>query len=302
MPCRENSDVEQREGRIIRQGNLNERVRIYRYVTEASFDAYIWQTLETKARFIAQVMQGDTGLRSIEEVELAALSYAEVKALASGNPLVLEKAGIDTELAKLTLLKSQWSRQLWENKRELVNLPSRIEHIETSIASTEKDIATRQNVSGNKFLIEVQGRRYTERGEAGKALLLATHTSGAKSNSVIGHFAGFAVGMKATIFEASQMFISGESVNYECGRADSAQGFVRVLENALNDMEQVLLDDQDYLARTEKRMADITVELTKSFDKDERLVCLLQRQREIEAILDLNKSENAAVDEVAEVA
>ena len=117
------ADVEQREGRIIRQGNLNEEVRIIRYVTEASFDAYIWQTLETKARFIAQVMRGDTGMRSAEDVELAALSYAEVKALASGNPLVMEKAGIDAEVAKLSLLKSQWDNQRWSNQRESATLP-----------------------------------------------------------------------------------------------------------------------------------------------------------------------------------
>jgi hypothetical protein len=134
------ADVEQREGRIIRQGNLNEEVRIIRYVTEASFDAYIWQTLETKARFIAQVMRGDTGMRSAEDVELAALSYAEVKALASGNPLVMEKAGIDAEVAKLWLLKSQWDNQRWANQRESATLPSRIEKIRERIESIEADI------------------------------------------------------------------------------------------------------------------------------------------------------------------
>jgi N12 class adenine-specific DNA methylase len=145
------SDVEQREGRIIRQGNLNEEVRIHRYVTEGSFDAYIWQTLETKARFIAQVMQGNTGMRSAEDVELAALSYAEVKALASGNPLVLEKAGVDTELAKLSLLKSQWEQQQWRNKSELAALPGRIECIQQRIAGMEGDVANRQNVTGDSF-------------------------------------------------------------------------------------------------------------------------------------------------------
>jgi N12 class adenine-specific DNA methylase len=123
------ADVEQREGRIIRQGNLNEEVRIVRYVTEASFDAYLWQTLETKARFIAQVMCGDSGMRSVEDVELAALSYAEVKALASGNPLVMEKAGVDAEVVKLSLLKSQWDQQRWVNQRESATLPGRIKKL-----------------------------------------------------------------------------------------------------------------------------------------------------------------------------
>jgi hypothetical protein len=112
-PC----DVEQREGRILRQGNQSEDVEIFRYVTEGSFDSYMWQTLETKARFIAQVMKGDKGLRSLEDVELAALSYAEVKALASGNPLVVEKAGLDAEVAKLSTLFSVWRNQRWDNQR-----------------------------------------------------------------------------------------------------------------------------------------------------------------------------------------
>jgi hypothetical protein len=135
------SDVEQREGRIVRQGNLNDEVWIFRYVTEGSFDSYVWQTLETKARFIAQIMQGDSGLRSAEDVELAALSYAEVKALASGNPLVLEKAGVDTELAKLSVLYSQWDQQQWRNKRELSYLPKQIARTEQIVAGIEKDLS-----------------------------------------------------------------------------------------------------------------------------------------------------------------
>jgi hypothetical protein len=114
-PC----DVEQREGRILRQGNECEDVEIFRYVTEGSFDSYMWQTLETKARFIAQVMKGDKGIRSLEDVELAALSYAEVKALASGNPLVIEKAGVDAEVARLSTLFSVWRNQRYANESEV---------------------------------------------------------------------------------------------------------------------------------------------------------------------------------------
>ena len=101
------ADIEQREGRIVRQGNQNEFVSIFRYVTEGSFDAYMWQTLENKCRFIAQVMNGDATVRRAEDVDAAALTYAEVKAIASGNPLVIEKAGVDAEVARLTRLKKQ---------------------------------------------------------------------------------------------------------------------------------------------------------------------------------------------------
>ncbi|HNC53760.1 MAG TPA: DEAD/DEAH box helicase, partial [Accumulibacter sp.] len=125
-PC----DVEQREGRILRQGNECEEVEVFRYVTEGSFDSYMWQTLETKARFIAQVMKGDQGIRSLEDVELAALSYAEVKALASGNPLVIEKAGVDAEVAKLSTLFSVWRNQRYANESEVGRLPMMIEALE----------------------------------------------------------------------------------------------------------------------------------------------------------------------------
>ena len=293
------SDVEQREGRIIRQGNLNESVRIYRYVTEASFDAYIWQTLETKARFIAQVMQGDTGMRSAEDVELAALSYAEVKALASGNPLVLEKAGIDAELAKLSLLRSQWDQQQWRNKQELATLPGRIGHLRVGVGNIESDLNARQDVSGGKFLIEVTGTRYTDRVEAGKAMLHALYGDKAKGDRNIGQIAGFPIAVKATAL-GSQLVIMG-GIEYRCGLAESAQGCVRVLENTLNRMELVLQEETEYLARTEKRLADIHNEIVKPFDKAERLEWLKIRQREIEAELDLSKGENTAVDETAEV-
>ena len=128
-PC----DVEQREGRILRQGNECEDVEIFRYVTQGSFDSYMWQTLETKARFIAQVMKGDKGIRSLEDVESAALSYAEVKALASGNPLVIEKAGVDAEVAKLSTLFSVWRNQRYANQSEVGRLPMMIEALERRV-------------------------------------------------------------------------------------------------------------------------------------------------------------------------
>lgn len=295
------SDVEQREGRIIRQGNLNERVRIYRYVTERSFDAYIWQTLETKARFIAQVMQGNTGLRSVEDVELAALSYAEVKALASGNPLVLEKAGVDTELAKLSLLRSQWDQQQWRNKQELASSPGRIARLQGRITRIEHDMASRQDVSGRKFLIEVDGMRYTDRAEAGKALLVEVYGNKSRGDRIVGQIAGFPIAVKDTALEGKILFVMG-GIEHRCGRAETAQGCVLILESALSSMELVLQEESEYLARTEKRMADIRVEVEKPFDKAARLECLKQRQREIEAELDLDKGENAAVEEAAETA
>ncbi|MBU0501435.1 MAG: DEAD/DEAH box helicase family protein [Gammaproteobacteria bacterium] len=292
------SDVEQREGRIIRQGNLNEEVRIYRYVTEGSFDSYIWQTLETKARFIAQVMQGDSGMRSAEDVELAALSYAEVKALASGNPLVLEKAGVDTELAKLSLLKSQWDQQQWRNRQELATLPSRLQRMTGRIAGIEADIAARGDVSGPRFAMEVEGIRYRDRAEAGKAIMRALQGVRTSEERVIGRIAGLQVGVRASILKngGKQLLLLGDA-EYEAGRAETATGMVKVLENALGRMGDALKEERALLERTEKRLADIQTETAKPFEKADRLVWLRQRQREIEGALDLTKGEMAAAEE-----
>lgn len=289
------SDVEQREGRIIRQGNQNEEVWIYRYVTEASFDAYLWQTLETKARFIAQVMQGDTGMRSAEDVELAALSYAEVKALASGNPLVMEKAGVDTELAKLSLLKSKWNEQQWRNKSELSHMPDVIARTKRRIAAIESDISHRQDVSGPNFVIEVDGRRFRDRVDAGKALMAALHGVRRDTKEVIGSISGFPI-VGISSFLENRMVLSG-GIEYDVGKADSALGFAKVVENALNRMESVLEHQNEHLATQVKRMSDIMLELNKPFEKQDRLDWLQNRQREIENALDLSKGDMAAVEE-----
>jgi N12 class adenine-specific DNA methylase/predicted RNA methylase len=308
------SDVEQREGRIIRQGNLNEEVRIVRYVTEASFDAYIWQTLETKARFIAQVMRGDTGMRSAEDVELAALSYAEVKALASGNPLVMEKAGIDAEVAKLSLLKSQWDNQRWSNQRESATLPGRIEKLRQRIEAIEADIADRVDVRGQRFCMVIDGQRFVDRTEAGNALVRYYVDAKARTRKignwktaageiVVGQFAGFDLSVSIPTAGADgPSFLLKKRRAYVAHHSDNPMGMVRVIENVANALEGRLAEVHEYLARAEKRLADILAELSKPFDKEERLTQLLVRQREINASLDLDKGNAGAMEAEAEIA
>lgn len=308
------SDVEQREGRIIRQGNLNEEVRIVRYVTEASFDAYIWQTLETKARFIAQVMRGDTGMRSAEDVELAALSYAEVKALASGNPLVMEKAGIDAEVAKLSLLKSQWDNQRWSNQRESATLPGRIEKLRQRIEAIEADIADRVDVRGQRFSMVIDGQRYGDRTDAGNALVRYYVDAKARTRKignwktsaggiVVGQFAGFDLAVSIPTASADgPSFLLKKRRAYVAHHSDNPMGMVRVIENVANALEGRLAEVHEDLARAEKRLADILAELSKPFDKEERLTQLLVRQREINASLDLDKGNAGAMEAEAEIA
>lgn len=308
------SDVEQREGRIIRQGNLNEEVRIVRYVTEASFDAYIWQTLETKARFIAQVMRGDTGMRSAEDVELAALSYAEVKALASGNPLVMEKAGIDAEVAKLSLLKSQWDNQRWSNQRESATLPGRIEKLRQRIEAIEADIADRVDVRGQRFCMVIDGQRFVDRTDAGNALVRYYVDAKARTRKignwnksageiVVGQFAGFDMAVSIpTAAAEGPSFLLKKRRAYVAHHSDNPIGMVRVIENVANALEGRLAEVHEDLARAEKRLADILAELAKPFDKEDRLTQLLVRQREINASLDLDKGNAGAMEAETEVA
>lgn len=308
------SDVEQREGRIIRQGNLNDEVRIVRYVTEASFDAYIWQTLETKARFIAQVMRGDTGMRSAEDVELAALSYAEVKALASGNPLVMEKAGIDAEVAKLSLLKSQWDNQRWSNQRESATLPGRIEKFRQRIEAIDADIADRVDVRGQRFCMVIDGQRYVDRTEAGNALVRYYVDAKARTRKignwktstgeiVVGQFAGFDLAVSIPTAAADgPSFLLKKRRAYVAHHSDNPIGMVRVIENVANALEGRLAEVHEDLARAEKRLADILAELAKPFDKEDRLTQLLVRQREINASLDLDKGNAGAMEAEAEIA
>lgn len=308
------SDVEQREGRIIRQGNLNEEVRIVRYVTEASFDAYIWQTLETKARFIAQVMRGGTGMRSAEDVELAALSYAEVKALASGNPLVMEKAGIDAEVAKLSLLKSQWDNQRWSNQRESATLPGCIEKLRQRIEAIEADIADRVDVRGQRFCMVIDGQHFVERAEAGDALVRYYVEAKARTRKignwktsageiVVGQFAGFDLAVSIPTASADgPSFLLKKRRAYVAHHSDNPIGMVRVIENVANALEGRLAEVHEDLARAEKRLVDILAEISKPFDKEDRLSQLLVRQREINASLDLDKGNAGAMEAETEVA
>lgn len=308
------ADVEQRDGRIVRQGNINEEVDIYRYVTEGSFDAYIWQTLETKARFIAQIMRADGGLRVAEDVELAALSYAEVKALASGNPLVMEKAGVDAEVLKLSALKSSWEQQQWDNHREVNSLPPVIVHRREEVKQLEADLAARTDTRGSRFNMRVGDTTFTERGPAaerlaqwyGSALFRSEEirrTNGRQEELAVGDIGGLKLVLLVYGYRETppRFALRGERL-YVGNEIVSPEGIVRVIENTLYGLEGLLEREQTALAATEKRLADIRFELTKPFEGAERLAHLLVRQEEINSQLDLDKGQAGAAEAASEAA
>src|SRR5271166_3130318 len=187
------ADVEQREGRILRQGNKNAVVQVFRYVTEGSFDAYMWQTLETKAKFIAQVMSGDMTIRRLEDLDSAALTYAEVKAIASGNPLVIEKAQVDAELIRLTRLRSAHAEEQYRIRTNLRRSHEDAEAFTGRLTNLRQDITARQDTSGDKFSIELDGQVLDNRGIAGELIIRRAEKIKSRfgDDVRIGRFAGF---------------------------------------------------------------------------------------------------------------
>lgn len=300
-PC----DVEQREGRILRQGNECEEVEIFRYVTEGSFDAYMWQTLETKARFIAQVMRGDKGLRAIEDVELATLSYAEVKALASGNPMVIEKAGVDAEVAKLSTLFSVWRNQRWANESEVGRLPMLIESLEQKLVLQAEDVAQVEPQTMAQIAVALGGRRIAGPDAVGDALRELVKTARAAiqgrallSGQILGRFGGFELGLQAIGTEAVPAFFLAGRCRYDAEPYQTGPGLVSALLAALASVGEQQSRTGEQLALRRKRLEDLQLELARPFEHEARLTTLLVRQRELLKQLDLDKDEagNASLD------
>jgi hypothetical protein len=293
-PC----DVEQREGRILRQGNECEEVEIFRYVTEGSFDSYMWQTLETKARFIAQVMKGDQGIRSLEDVELVALSYAEVKALASGNPLVIEKAGVDAEVAKLSTLFSVWRNQRYANESEVGRLPMMIEALEKKIGLYAQDMARIKPQTMQSMAIELAGRKIVGPDAAGDALrgLVKTARDEARMGSrmierVVGRFGGFDLGILAARGEETpNLYLAGHCL-YNAEPYQTGPALVAAVMAALASVGKLDADATAQLETRRKRLEAIRLELARPFEHEGRLTDLLVKQRELLRQLDLDKDE-----------
>jgi hypothetical protein len=232
------ADVEQREGRILRQGNKNEVVSIYRYVTEGSFDAYMWQTLETKAKFIAQVMSGDMTIRRLEDLDSAALTYAEVKAIASGNPLVIEKAQVDAELIRLTRLRSAHAEEQYRIRTNLRRSHEDAEAFTGRLTNLRQDIATRHDTSGDKFSIELDGQVLDNRGIAGELIVRRAEKIKSRfgDDSRIGRFAGFDLFLRPTFNNNVEMIVRGQN-SYAARVTDTALGTIRSLEANVQSFE-----------------------------------------------------------------
>lgn len=299
------ADIEQREGRIARQGNHNAVVHIIRYVTEGSFDAYIWQTLENKARFIAQVMQGGT-LRSAEEIELAALSYAEVKALASGNPLVLEKAGVDAEVAKLSILKAQHEKTQWNNRVALDALPKRLElaraHREGIAADLERIHTQKpaETLELGKDSYALADREVRVR--AAQALSEAIYAVASGTEQGIGTYMGFELRVKSYSDTHRVLMLRGQAV-HEVAPALSANTWLKHLRQSVSEttLAERLNEAIRYEQTLEAQYRVLQENSDKPFEHEARLAALLERQAELNRLLEIGKGEHAVIEDDEEM-
>jgi N12 class adenine-specific DNA methylase len=297
-------DIEQRDGRIQRQGNLNAEINLYRYVTEGSFDAYMWQTLETKARFIQQVMNGQTSVRSAEDLDGGALTYAEIKAIASGNPAVMEKVKTDTEIRRLDQLRAAHLNQQHNIRLQVRSLPSEIKDRLERIDRLSADIASRDGHSGEEFSLTVGNRVYSGKGarEEGAAALTGAILSWRDDQSlqVRGVFRGFEIlsrGRGATLLVTSdeerlpELFIRGAGIYKAQLNSENPVGSMQSIEYALRSLDKTVADEQERAARAEKMLGDFQEQAGRPYEHEARLKELLARQAELNAALDLDKGE-----------
>jgi N12 class adenine-specific DNA methylase len=296
------ADVEQREGRILRQGNKNSAVQIYRYVTEGSFDAYMWQTLETKAKFITQVMSGDMTIRRVEDLDSTALTYAEVKAIASGNPLVIEKAKVDAELMKLTRLRSAHTEEQYRIRDSLRHSQEEAQRYSERLAHLQQDLAVRQDTSGDKFRVELDGQAHDNRGIVGELILrrAAKIKNVFGANPRIGKFAGFDLFLHASFNGEVELVLHGKN-SYNARVTDTALGTIRSLESIVQGFEERATRLEFDIRDSHKRATELEAKVGASFEHEKRYHHLAQRQAEIEEKLDLTKNQAPSqVDAVAD--
>ena len=302
-------DIEQREGRILRQGNENREVQIYRYVTEGSFDAYMWQTLETKARFIQQVMRGETSVRSAQDLESNALTYAEIKAIASGNPAVVEKIKVDSEIRKLDQLRSVHASQQRRIKWEIRDLPRQITEAKEYAAKVEADLATRDANASDQFSMKVGNRLFSGKGareEAANALAGAVlswredNTLESRASfrgfDILSRGRGAALGLGEQDERLPEIFVRGQAMYSASLSGSNPLGTVQSIEHTLRSLDKLANDQRIRVSMLEKELSDYQVQSGRPFEHEAKLKELLTRQADLASLLDLDKGDQHAIE------
>lgn len=295
------SDIEQREGRILREGNKFGKVKIFRYVTENTFDSYNWQILENKQKFISQIMTSKSPVRTADDIDELVLTFSEVKALATGNPFIKEKMELDVEVARLKLYKGDFNSQKYRLEDDInFNLPQRIKHLELMIDSYEKDIQTYQEhyEMSDEFTITINHVDYTSRKEAGAALAEQLHnlppkTIGEAENFLIGKYLGFDLMFHREPYD-KYLILKGE-LNHIIRFTNTIQGTIMRLQDAPNDFKENLDEYIERLSYNQTQLANAMEEVKKPFPKEEELKEKQARLNELNAQLNISgKNTNLA--------
>ena len=294
------SDLEQQEGRILRQGNQNDKVKIFRYVTENTFDAYMWQILENKQKFISQIMTSKSPVRACEDVDDTALSYAEIKALATGNPYIKEKMDLDVQVSKLKLLKANHTSQIYRLESDIAkNFPVQISALKERIAGMQIDSQIVKSVDlqdNDTFTMTVGNVLYEDKKEAGEALIagcagLKTVSTGGK----VGEYHGFTLSASYNMFSnAFELTVKGKcSYKLEIGK--DPVGNMQRIHNTLSSIDRKLTESVQKLETVQQQLVTAQEEVKKPFPKEAELNEKMERLSELNALLNMDEKGNETI-------
>ena len=294
------SDLEQRSGRIVRQGNENPQVDIYRYVTEQTFDAYLYQLVEGKQKFASQIMTSKSPVRSAEDIDETALSYAEIKMLATGNPYIKEKMDLDIQVQKLKMLKSNFLSEKYGLEDKVIKFyPQQIAYLKSRVEGLTKDVETAKShpkpIDEQPLGMMVSGVSYSEKAEAGQAIINACKSMNSPDAIPLGEYRGFQMELYFDTVQRNYVVKLKGETSRDVPLGDDAHGNIVRIDNGIERFEEALADTKNSLENTEKQFETAKQEITKPFAKEEELRAKTARLDELNILLNMDKKENEIV-------
>ena len=294
------SDLEQRSGRIVRQGNENPQVDIYRYVTEQTFDAYLYQLVEGKQKFASQIMTSKSPVRSAEDIDETALSYAEIKMLATGNPYIKEKMDLDIQVQKLKMLKSNFLSEKYGLEDKVIKFyPQQIAYLKSRVEGLTKDVETAKlhpkPIDEQPLGMMVSGVSYSEKAEAGQAIINACKSMNSPDAIALGEYRGFQMELYFDTVQRNYVVKLKGETSRDVPLGDDAHGNIVRIDNGIERFEEALADTKNSLENTEKQFETAKQEIEKPFAKEEELRAKTARLDELNILLNMDKKENEIV-------
>ena len=294
------SDLEQRSGRIVRQGNENPQVDIYRYVTEQTFDAYLYQLVEGKQKFASQIMTSKSPVRSAEDIDETALSYAEIKMLATGNPYIKEKMDLDIQVQKLKMLKSNFLSEKYGLEDKVIKFyPQQIAYLKSRVEGLTKDVETAKShpkpIDEQPLGMMVSGVSYSEKAEAGQAIINACKSMNSPDAIPLGEYRGFQMELYFDTVQRNYVVKLKGETSRDVPLGDDAHGNIVRIDNGIERFEEALADTKNSLENTEKQFETAKQEIEKPFAKEEELRAKTARLDELNILLNMDKKENEIV-------